>query len=139
MSGTFEAPPTSSGKLVRRALNGFQLSYIFRYGSRLPFNIVTGNDRNFDTNVNDRPVGVGRNAGKGFNFTALDLRLSRSFRLTERIRIDAMAEGFNLLNRANFQLPNNVYGPGTSPMPSFGRPTAAADPRQIQFGLRLRF
>lgn len=139
LSGTFEARPNRSGKPIQRALNGFRLSYIFRYGSHLPFNILTGNDRNFDTNVNDRPVGVGRNTGKGFSFASLDLRLSRNFPLTERIRLEALAEGFNLLNRANFQLPNNVYGPGTFPLPSFGRPTTAADPRQIQFGLRLSF
>jgi len=140
LSGTVESQATSkSDAFIRRAVSGLQLSYIFRYGSALPFNIVTGNDRNFDTNVNDRPVGVGRNTGNGFNFAALDLRLSKSFQLTERIRIEALAEGFNLLNRANLQLPNNVFGSGTSPLANFGRPTAAADPRQIQLGLRLKF
>jgi hypothetical protein len=44
-----------------------------------------------------------------------------------------------VLNRANLQLPNNVYGTGPTPRPGFGQPTAAADPRQIQFGLRLSF
>ena len=138
VSGTLEAPRNRRG-LVNRVLNEFQLGYIFRYGSRLPFNILTGNDRNFDTNVNDRPAGVGRNTGRGFSFASLDLRLSKNFRLTERIRLEALAEGFNVLNRANFQLPNNVFGTNTSPPASFGRPTAAADPRQIQFGLRLSF
>jgi hypothetical protein len=139
VSGTFEAPSSKSRQLIRRAASGFQLSYIFRYGSRLPFNIVTGNDRNFDTNVNDRPVGVKRNTGRGFDSAALDLRLSRTFGLTERIRIEALAEGFNVLNRANFQLPNNVFGTAVAPLPNFGRPTAAGDPRQLQLGLRLSF
>ncbi len=44
-----------------------------------------------------------------------------------------------MLNRANLQLPNNVFGMGATPPPAFGRATAAADPRQIQFGLRLNF
>jgi hypothetical protein len=139
LSGTFAAPPSKSPVLIKRALNGFQIGYIFRYGSPLPFNILTGNDRNFDTNVNDRPIGVRRNTGIGFNFMTFDLRLSRSLRLTERVRLEALVEGFNVLNRANFQLPNNVFGTGTLALPSFGRPTAAADPRQIQFGLRLGF
>lgn len=138
VSGTLEAP-RNRGRVTKRAFNGFQLAYIFRYGSRLPFNILTGSDRNFDTNVNDRPAGVGRNTGRGFSFASLDLRLSRNFRLTERIRLEALAEAFNVLNRANFQLPNNVFGTDTTPPASFGRPTAAADPRQIQFGLRLSF
>jgi hypothetical protein len=118
---------------------GFQLSSIFRYGSALPFNIVTGADRNNDTNVNDRPVGVGRNTGEGFDFASLDLRLSRRIRFNERFGLEIIAEGFNMFNRANFQLPNATFGAGATPNPNFGRPTAAADPRQIQFGLRLSF
>jgi hypothetical protein len=50
-----------------------------------------------------------------------------------------LVEGFNLLNRANLELPNNLFGTGASPLPDFGQPTAAADPRQLQFGLPLNF
>jgi hypothetical protein len=105
----------------------------------LPFNILTGNDRNFDTNVNDRPVGVARNAGKGFDFASLDLRVSRTFAITERVRLEALLEGFNVLNRTNLQLPNNVFGTGQTPLPAFGLPTAASDSRQLQIGVRLNF
>ena len=139
LSGMFEAPRPAGKGLTGRVLSGFQLSYIFSYGSRLPFNIVTGNDRNFDTNVNDRPVGVARNSGSGFNFASLDLRLSRHFRLTERLQLETLVEGFNVLNRANLQLPNNTFGVGAIAPATFGQPTAAADPRQLQFGLRLSF
>ncbi|HZS03778.1 MAG TPA: carboxypeptidase regulatory-like domain-containing protein [Blastocatellia bacterium] len=139
VSGTVSAPQTTGGALWRRSLAGFQLSYIFRYGSALPFNIVTGGDRNNDTNVNDRPAGVGRNTGVGFDFASFDLRLSRRIRFTERCGLEVIAEGFNLMNRANLQLPNNTFGTGATPNATFGRPTAAADPRQIQFGLRLAF
>ena len=139
VSGSLEAPVSSEVKGPRRALNGFQLSYVLTYGSSLPFNILTGDDRNFDTNFNDRPLNVGRNAGRGFGFATLDVRLSRKFQLTERVKLEAIAEGFNAFNRANFQIPNNVFGTGDTPLPSFGRPTAASDPRQIQFGLRVNF
>jgi hypothetical protein len=139
ISGLLEAPPAARSSVWRRALAGFQLSYIFTYASRLPFNIQTGADRNFDTNFNDRPAGVGRNTGRGFDFAALDLRLSRRFQLTERVRLEAIAEGFNVLNRANFQVPNNIFGTGQTPLATFGRPTAANDPRQLQLGLRLSF
>ncbi|HYG79773.1 MAG TPA: TonB-dependent receptor, partial [Pyrinomonadaceae bacterium] len=138
-SGSVEAPRAQHPSAFRRALEGFELSYIFTYTSALPFNVLTGNDRNFDTNFNDRPAGVGRNTGRGFSFASLDLRLSRKFRLTERLGLEAIAEGFNVLNRANLQLPNNVFGTGTIPLPTFGRPTAASDPRQIQLGLRFSF
>jgi len=139
VSGTLAVPEKVGGGWWRRAIAGFQLSPIFRYGSRLPYNIVTGNDRNNDTNTNDRPTGVGRNTGKGFDFISFDLRSSRRIRFTERFGLELIAEAFNLLNRANFQLPNNTFGTGTTPAATFGRPTAAADPRQIQFGLRLSF
>ena len=137
MSGTFKLPETSSDSLWRRVVEGFQLSYIFSYGSALPFNIVTGTDRNSDTNVNDRPVGVARNTGEGFDFASFDLRLSRRMRFSDRSSLEVIAEGFNLFNRANLQLPNNVFGTGTRPLPAFGHATGAADPRQLQFGLRL--
>jgi hypothetical protein len=139
LSGSFDAPRKMNGSFLRRALKDFQLSYIFSYASPLPFNVLTGNDRNFDTNFNDRPAGVGRNSGRGFNFASLDLRLSRKFHLTERLGLETIIEGFNVLNRANFQIPNNVFGAGQTPLPSFSQPTAANDPRQLQLGLRLSF
>jgi hypothetical protein len=125
---------TLSGVLDgQKKLKGFQLSTIFSYASSLPFNIQTGSDRNNDTNVNDRPVGVGRNTGRGFDSLSLDVRLSRRFRLGERLALETLVEGFNVTNRTNFQLPNNVLGA------TFGRPNAAGDPRQVQLGLRVSF
>jgi len=126
-SGSIDAP------------HGFQFGYIFTYASRLPFNVLLGNDRNLDTNNNDRPLGVGRNTGHGFDFASLDLRVSKRFKLTERVDLQLLAEGFNMLNRANFGVPNNTFGSGVNPLPSFGQPTQAFDPRQFQFGMRVSF
>jgi hypothetical protein len=112
----------------------WMLSYIASYASPLPFNIQLPNDRNGDTNFNDRPIGVGRNTGHGFDYRSLDLRVSRTFALTSRISIEALADAFNVLNRANYQAPNNII---TSP--TFGNPTAVNDPRQLQLGIRLLF
>jgi hypothetical protein len=138
VSGSFEAPAAGGEEgALRRALSGFRLSYIFQYGSRLPFNVVTGTDRNNDTNVNDRPAGVGRNTGRGFDFASLDVRLARRFSLGEHLNVEVLAEGFNVLNRENLQLPNNTLNPAT--LLAFGLPTAADSPRQIQFGLRFNF
>jgi outer membrane receptor protein involved in Fe transport len=139
VSGSLEAPPQSNGNGLQRVLRGFQFGYIFTYASRLPFNVLLGSDRNFDTNNNDRPLGVGRNTGRGFDFASLDLRLSRRFHLTERVDLQLLAEGFNMLNRANFGIPNNTFGSGATPLPAFGRPTAAFDPRQFKFGMKVSF
>lgn len=139
IGATLTVPENKGDSFLSEAISGFQLSPIFRYGSALPFNILFGSDRNNDTNVNDRPVGVGRNTGQGFNFASVDLRLSRQIKFAEHFSVELMAEGFNILNRANYQLPNATYGSGAIPRATFGRPTAAADARQIQFGVRLSF
>ena len=139
ISGSLEVPRHDKATGFQRFLCGFQLGYIFTYASRLPFNVLLGSDRNFDTNNNDRPLGVGRNTGRGFDFASLDLRLSRRFRLSERVDLQVLAESFNVLNRANFGVPNNTFGSGVNPLPSFGQPTAAFDPRQFQFGVKVTF
>jgi Carboxypeptidase regulatory-like domain/TonB dependent receptor len=139
LSGTFEAPEDGKMEGFERLLQGFQFGYIFTYASRLPFNVLLGSDRNFDSNNNDRPVGVGRNTGRGFDFASLDLRVSRRFRLTERVDLQVLAEGFNVLNRSNFGVPNNTFGSGVNPLPTFGQPTAAFDPRQFQIGIKIRY
>jgi hypothetical protein len=138
LSGTLDAQQDKADG-VGRWLRGFQFGYIFTYASRLPFNVLLGNDRNLDSNNNDRPVGVGRNTGHGFDFASLDLRVSRRFRLTERVGLQLLAEGFNVLNRSNFGVPNNTFGSGINPLPTFGRPTAAFDSRQFQFGMKVSF
>ena len=139
LSGTLNTPNENKGSTLRQIYGGFQLSYIFTYASRLPFNIQTGNDRNGDSNTNDRPLGVGRNTGRGFDFASLDLRLSRRFVFTEKLQLEVLIEGFNILNRSNFSVPNNIYGTGTTPLAAFGRPTAALDARQGQVGFRFSF
>ncbi len=113
LSGTIEVPRRLGRLRPRRFAAGFELGWIYSYGSPLPYNIQTGADRNADTNVNDRPVGVGRNTGEGFEFSSLDLRLSRRFAITGRLRVELLAEAFNVFNHANYQLPNNVIGTGT--------------------------
>jgi len=138
VSGTFEPQPASDEKMLR-PLRGFQVSYIVTYASRLPFNVVLGSDRNFDTNNNDRPAGVGRNTGRGFDFASFDLRVRRRVSISEHVKLDVLAEGFDLFNRANFAVPNNTFGNGVTPNANFGQPTAAFDSRQFQFGLKLSF
>ena len=139
ISGSLEVPEHQKPTGLQRILCGFQAGYIFTYASRLPFNVLLGSDRNFDSNNNDRPIGVGRNTGRGFDYASLDLRLSRRFKITERVDFQLLAEAFNVLNRPNFGVPNNTFGPGVAPLPRFGQPTQAFDPRQFQFGMRVSF
>jgi hypothetical protein len=89
--------------------------------------------------VNDRPAGEPRNSGGGFDSATFDLRLSRAIHIGSRQRVDLILDAFNVFNRTNFLIPNNVIGTGAVPSPTFGRPTAAGDPRQIQVGVRWTF
>jgi hypothetical protein len=139
LSGTFNTPVGIENGFARKAFGGFQVSYIFTSASRLPFNVLAGSDLNGDSNNNDRPRGLGRNTGRGFDFASFDLRLARRFHVTEKLNLELIAEGFNLFNRANYSVPNNNFGTGATPPATFGQPTAAFDPRQIQLGFRLNF
>jgi len=68
----------------------------------------------------------------------IDLSVFKSFAVTERVRIEFRSEFFNLFNHANFQNPTSNYTP--SALGSFGRTfSTIADPREIQFALKLYF
>ena len=135
---------------IWQAPAGFQLSHIFRAYSGRPFNLLAGTDLNGDRHSStDRPVGAGRNTGIGPNFWTFDLRLGRSFHLTDFSRLEVMAEGFNLFNRLNYASINNTVGNIPGPFNLYGRSdrspseplgfTSAYDLRRVQFGVRLRF
>jgi hypothetical protein len=136
VSGQFHVPALPAAGKWAKILEGFQLSPLFTYGSPYPFNVVTGGQTIQTTAA--RPLGFGRNTGVGFNSATLDVRLSRKIRLTDRASMEWIAESFNVLNRTNLLFPNNTWGTGVTPVATFGLPTAAGDPRQIQFGLRVK-
>jgi hypothetical protein len=119
-------------------VRGWMFSWVYAYASAAPFNIQTGGDRNNDTNANDRPPGVGRNSARGFEAATLDVRVGRRFGIG-RARLELSVDAFNVLNRTNLLFPNNIIGQGATPSPTFGLPTAAGDPRQVQLGVRVDF
>lgn len=140
--------------LAPNLFGGFLLAPIFLAGSGRPFNVLAGVDNLGDRHPNThRPLGAGRNIGKGPDFLTLDLRLARTFRLGggERPSLEFIAEGFNLLNRTNFRTVNNIVGDvplASLPRPLVGRRgipteplafTSAFDPRQFQVGLKINF
>ena len=51
-----------------------------------------------------------------------------------RRQLEFRWEVFNLLNRANFDLPNRIFG-----TPNFGRIFSAKNPREMQFGVKFSF
>ncbi|HEY6306528.1 MAG TPA: TonB-dependent receptor [Candidatus Angelobacter sp.] len=115
----------------RGLLSGFQLSPIVKYNSGHPFDILAaGTDINGDRHsTNDRPLGIGRNTGQGPDYSDVDLRLTRSFKVGEHGALQFVAEAFNLFNRTNFASVNNE-------VPTFG---GFADPSKVPANLSGTF
>jgi hypothetical protein len=134
VSGAFGG---ADGRLSR-ALLGFQVGYVVSLATGLPVNPLAGADLNHDTNNNDRPIGLSRNSFRQPSTATVDVRVSRPLPLGAH-RVELMLEAFNLFNRTNVVAVNGTYGTGTSPRATFGQPTLAADPRQVQVGLRWNF
>jgi hypothetical protein len=123
---------------------GFQLSTMVQAYSALPFNITSG-----VTTVQataGRPIVDGefieRNAGVADRFFAISLRASRSFKVGDRVRLEGVAEVFNLTNHRNDLTRNGNFGAGaypTNPAPTYNQITAVGDPRSLQLGMRVTF
>jgi hypothetical protein len=95
---------------------------------------------------------TGRNAFRGPGLYNSDISLARSFqlpRLREGVRLTLRADAFNVLNHANLNNPDNLYGSPTFGQATYGRQgTASGFPavaplnetaRQIQLLIRLEF
>jgi hypothetical protein len=98
---------------------------------------------------------AGRNILTGPSYQTLDVAIVKSFRLGERLQLQVRAEAFNVLNRANFDLPANAEDgqevfrylepdddvPAAFEVPaSVGRIFATVgDSREIQFAVKLVF
>ncbi len=163
-SGALSSPAAwrSSDSAMRRIFSDFTLAPIIEVSSGRPFNIISGSDSNGDLqSSNDRPSvnaatlfipttaftngSLGRDMGITHGYASLDMRLMRSIRFGERLRLDVIAEGFNLFNRFNeaaaspFFADVNTFNQRAGNGRFYGRPTAAYDPRQFQFGLKLNW
>jgi hypothetical protein len=89
-------------------------------------------DGNSPRNLLDRP-----------GFRTVDLALSRSFRLRESLKFDLRAEGANIFNMVNLDVPGNSVGDVNN---KFGQiekaqrgSTGGGTFRQLQLGARLTF
>jgi hypothetical protein len=171
-SGVFTAPNDwKSAGGFKSFLRGFSLSPIVEVSSGRPFNILAVGDANGDfQSTNERPTvlsdgklcatgvdagcfqgifpangSLGRNMGITHSYFSFDARLTRQIHLGERLRLDIIAEGFNLFNRFNEASANpfyqvvNAFAQRASNGHYYSQPTAAFDPRQFQFGLKLNF
>jgi hypothetical protein len=95
-------------------------------------------ERWFDTQAFAMPAAFSfgsapRNGVLGPGYANLDVALAKSW-AAGPTTVEFRWETFNALNRANFDLPNRLFG-----TPNFGRIFSAKNPREMQFGLRVAF
>ncbi len=134
-SGIFQTPKVRNASgFVRALLNGYQLSGIFTGESGRPYSAnisiptisFTQNGQVF-TPFGGGTLGIGglslapnieRNSIYGDANYKVDLRLSRKFNVTEKVKVELLAEGFNIFNRANFNGFNTTLYNTVSPSPN---------------------
>jgi hypothetical protein len=141
--------------------NNWKASGVVTVGSGGPVSATVTGDANQDgNNSNDRLPGVSRDSLLGPDYATTDLRLTRRLFAGDRVKVELMAESFNLLNRDNkcvqitqdgfisnsaqFVQTTNTTGinifPAQYRVPStFLHATDAYAPRQIQLALKLIF
>jgi hypothetical protein len=168
VSYVWEIPRLEAENAVARfLLNGWQATGVFQAQSGPPLTVVSGRDNSF-TGVGDdrailtgeaqeRPAGadkqrqffntgafgvnpfgtfgtVGKGTLTGPALTTWNLGAFKSWGVREGMTFQFRAEFFNMLNSVNLYRPEMRVSNG-----SFGRITAAEDPRIMQFGLKLLF
>jgi hypothetical protein len=169
--GTLHSSFDPARTWTQRLTHGYELGGILTYYSAFPFNVTSGASASTTANIQAttlRPclpgkaagcalalpgTMIGRNAGMGFPSFNINARVSRTFGLGERMKLQGIAEAFNVVNTRNDLFPSGSYGTscyypsslgatGTAACvvpAAFGKPTAAADPRSFEFAAKLTF
>lgn len=141
----------------------FKLGGIYTFRSQLPWNALAGLDLNGDGFNTDLVPGTTRNSGsrnlsigtvnawrqqRGMQpinesqidssaISTLDLLVSKSVGLTQKIKLTLLGQAFNIFNRTNLQSPFGGGRVTNSLSTSFGRILTARPSRQIEVAVRL--
>lgn len=157
---------SGSSRVMDAVFGGWDFSGISRFESGLPFTVSSdgpnlyadfnqvrpdqiGNPSVSNPNANEWfnaaafivPQGVGRNGDvhhnslRGPRFSQMDLSLGKVFQIAEGKTLEFKWENYNALNHVNLANPNSYIGDPQN----VGKIYAAADMRQMQFGLHFRF
>jgi hypothetical protein len=117
-----------------------QISGIFRAQSGYHFSRAPASgvlvDPDGDAAVNGIDVDAGRNAFTAPPFVNLDMRFTKKFDITPRVKAHFLIEFFNLLNRQN---PAAVGRQQSVALQPFGDPTQVLPGREGQLGFRIEF
>ena len=128
LNGLVELPYRIMVSGIFRAQSGFHFS-------RTPATGVLV-DPDGDASINGIDVDAGRNAFTAPALVNLDMRFTKRFDITRRIKADFLFEFFNVLNRQN---PAAVGRRADVPLEPFGEPLQVLPGREGQIGFRIEF
>ncbi|MBK5258982.1 MAG: carboxypeptidase regulatory-like domain-containing protein [Thermoanaerobaculia bacterium] len=133
----------------RMLLQGWALSGIVSWQTGFPYSGTVGVDLNRDRNTrNDRAPGLERNSFRTEDQLSIDPRISKAFPLRGDLRLQLIAEAFNITNESNvtgvrtgyYNFANNTLSPVSNfqePLATSG--AAGSGPRTIQLAAKLSF
>lgn len=135
-----DAAKAAKPNSLQKFLYGFEFAPILIVGSGFPENPLTGVDSNREHAYRfaARPLGYGRNSLRTPPDVSFDMRILKMMPVW-RGHLDIDAESFNVLNRQNVSVLNDVYGSQSWPAIGFRQPIEEADPRRVQFSLDFEF
>ena len=128
INGLVELPYQIQVSGIFRAQSGFHFSRIPAAGPLV--------DPDGDASVNGIDVDAGRNAFTAPVLANLDMRFTKRFTITNRIKADVLLEFFNLLNRQNPAAVGRREGVELQP---FGESIQVLPGREGQIGFRIEF
>jgi hypothetical protein len=145
MTGIFQPQFHASSPAANYLLNHNQLSITLQAAPGDLFNVGSNRTLNGDAtepSTWQRPLFIGRNTLQAPAVLELNARYSRFFPITERYRVEFLAESTNITNTLNVTNLNStaqVDTAGNILVPAPGAATGARDQRLIQMGIRFHF
>jgi len=142
---TVLAPQVSGSGFGAMLANNNQLGVIVQANGGLPFNIRSNRDLNLDGVLDDRPLGIERNAGRLGRVFNVDLRYSRFIAFSVERKAELFFEAKNLFNTQNVAGVNREVSTDTlgnltaGSLPAVFPRTSGYDQRIMQVGFKFAF
>ncbi|HYM60262.1 MAG TPA: TonB-dependent receptor, partial [Thermoanaerobaculia bacterium] len=138
------------GTVLHALLSGWSVSGIAAYQSGQPYTALVNADLNNDgNNRNDRAPGFARNSFNLPSQVSIDPRITRDIHVFNSIKLQLIAEAFNVTNRSNvngvrttyytLDTKNNVLIKQSNPVTGFGTPSSSNGPRIMQLAAKISF
>jgi outer membrane receptor protein involved in Fe transport len=144
LSGVWDLDYGTFSGWQQALFGGWTLSGIATWQSGQPYSALVNADLNNDgNNRNDRAPGFARNSFRLPDYFSLDPRITKEFGIYGPVRVQLIAEAFNITNHTNLSTERNTFysliNNQLVPQSNFGTPNTAADPRTYQIAAKLMF